>query len=449
MDADPTSEGSALSRDLQSRTAPIIERAPLPMVEVEGANHKVCFVNAAFCALVQKKRADLVGRPFAEIVSNGAKCVPLLDRVYETGGFETHAVPDESAKDPVYWLYAMWPALDEQARPVRVVIQLTQSGSFRLNTVAINEALLIEGLHQHELREQAETANTRLHVEIGERKRVEHALHEAEARLRAHAHELERKVVQRTSELRASVGELEAFSYSLVHDLRAPVRAIRGFTELVLQMPSTEVGPSAVKLLRRVTMAATRMDSLIQDVLSLSQVIRQPVTMAPIEVDALVRALIEERPEFSPPRATIEVEGPLIGILGHEASLSQCLTNLLDNAIKFVEPGAQPWIKIWSEEIGVRHGEETPSNSEGVEKTTTPLAPWVRLWIEDRGIGIAPESLGTVFEMFRQLNSNSHYDGSGIGLAIVRKAIERMGGRAGVESELGQGSRFWLELQKG
>jgi signal transduction histidine kinase len=449
MDADPSSAGAASSRDLQNRTAPFIERSPLPMVEVEGQNHEVCFVNAAFCELVKKKRSDVIGKPFAEIVSNGAMCVPLLDRVYQTGEFETHATPDVSTLEPAYWLYAMWPALDEHERPVRVVVQLTKSGSFRLNTVAVNEALLIGGLHQHELREQAETSNARLHVEIAERKRVEQALHEAEARLRAHAHELERKVVQRTDELRASVGELEAFSYSLVHDLRAPVRAIRGFTELALQMPSTEMGPSAVRLLRRVTTAATRMDSLIQDVLSLSQVIRQPITLEPIDVDGLVHTLLEERPEYSPGRATIHVEGPLIRILGHEASLSQCLTNLLDNAVKFVEPGAQPWIKIWSEEFGVQEDGSALTVGAGVgEKTVTPPARWVRLWIEDRGIGIAPEALETVFEMFRQLNSSSRYEGSGIGLAIVRKAIERMSGRVGVESKPGEGSRFWLELPK-
>jgi signal transduction histidine kinase len=447
MEADPSSDGAAPSRDWQSRTAPFIERAPLPMVEVEGKDHLVCFVNAAFCELVQKKRSDLVGHAFADIVSNGAKCIPLLDRVYLTGSYETHAIPDD-ALEPVYWLYAMWPALDEQERPVRVVIQLTKSASFRLNAVDVNEALIVGGLHQHELRERAEAANRRLHVEIEERKGVEASLHRSEARLQVHANELEQTVVQRTAELRASLGELEAFSYSLVHDLRAPVRAIRGFTELVLQMPATEVGPAAVKLLKRVTAAAIRMDSLIQDVLGLSQVIRQPITVAPIELDALLCAIIEERPEFSPAHATILIEEPLINVQGHEASLTQCLTNLLDNAVKFVEKGARPRIRIWSEEIGAARdaGSQTTSKSD-VHLTTSPR-PMVRLWIEDRGIGLPPAALETVFGMFQQLNSRSLYEGSGIGLAIVRKAIERMGGHVGVESEVGQGSRFWLELPK-
>lgn len=435
MDADPSSDDAASSRDLRSRTAPVIERAPLPMVEVEGEHHHVCFVNAAFCELVQKKRSDLIGKPFAQIVSNGTRCLPLLDRVYQTGGFETHAVPDESGTESTYWLYAMWPALDEHDRPVRVVIQLTKSAAFRADAIAMNEALLIGSLRQHELREHAEAANAQLQIEIGERKRAEQALLEAQASISAHASELERTVAQKTGQLRASVGELEAFSYSLVHDLRAPIRAIRGFTEIVLQMPPGEVGPSAVKLLKRVTTAATRMDSLIQDVLSLSQVIRQPITVAPIEVDALIRTLVDERPEFSASHATIIIDGPLIRMLGHEASFSQCLTNLLGNAVKFVEPGSQPSIRIWSEEIGAR-------------ENINASPPWVRLWIQDRGIGIAPDALETVFEMFQQLNRSSQYEGSGIGLAIVRKAIERMGGRAGVESDVGQGSRFWLELPK-
>lgn len=414
--------------DLQSRTAPIIERAPLPMVEVEGREHIVCFVNSAFCRLLQKKREELIGKPFAEAVSHGHKCVPLLDRVYQTGDFETHAEKDESESDPAYWLYAMWPALDADEKPVRVVIQLTKSVHFHQSAAAMNEALLISGLREHELRDVAEKSNDRLQVEIAERKRAERALQEAQAQLRAEADTLEQTVAERTAQLRRSVGELEAFSYSLVHDLRAPVRAIRGFTELALEMSSEEVGLSAVELLKRVIKAAARMDSLIQDVLSLSEVIRQPLNIESIDVEALVRALIDERPELSSPQAEIKIESPLLPMLGHEAAFSQCLTNLLSNAVKFVELGVVPRVRVWSEQLS---GSVT-----------------VRLWIEDQGIGIAPEARDRIFEIFQRLHTRKEYEGSGIGLAIVRKAIERMGGRVGVESERGAGSRFWLELPK-
>jgi signal transduction histidine kinase len=160
------------------------------------------------------------------------------------------------------------------------------------------------------------------------------------------------------------------------------------------------------------------------------------VTLSSVNVDALVRALVQERSELSAPRAEIKIESPLLSVVGHEAMLSQCLTNLLSNAVKFVPRGAVPWVRIWTEDL---------SGSD-----TAPAQPaLVRIWIEDRGIGIPTEAQGRIFEIFQRLHSSASYEGTGIGLAIVRKAVERMNGRVGVESAPETGSRFWLELPKG
>jgi signal transduction histidine kinase len=314
----------------------------------------------------------------------------------------------------------------------------------------MNEALLIAGLRQHELREEAEKSNAQLVREVAERERVSQSLRETKEMLRVHADGLEQTVAERTAQLRASVGELEAFSYSLVHDLRAPIRAIQGFTEMALEMSQPEVGEAAVELLNRVVKAAARMDSLIQDVLSLSQVIRQPIKLEAVDVDLLVRDLVKERPELASPSAEIVIDGPLLPMLGHEATLSQCLTNLLSNAVKFVRPGVVPRVRVWSEVRAVpascasriRHEEEA-CEEKGAK------SPMVRLWIEDQGIGIPVEAQKRIFEMFQRLHTASQYEGSGIGLAIVSKGVSRMGGCLGVESEVGKGSRFWLELPKG
>jgi signal transduction histidine kinase len=424
-----SNEGLADLPESRSRAAPIIERAPLPMVEVEGPDHRVCFVNPAFCRLVKRTREDLLGKHFKEIVSNGEVCGPLLDRVYQTGEYETKVVPDKEGVDAVYWVYAMWPALNAEAVAERVIIQMTQSLHFHQNAAAMNEALLLGAIHQHELREEAEKANARLLTEVAERKQVARSLAETKAELRVHADSLENTVTERTTQLRTSLGDLEAFSYSLVHDLRAPIRAIQGFTQMALDMPQGEVGPAAVALLNRVVKAAARMDSLIQDVLSLSQVIRVPITKEAVDVDLLVCELVKERPELSAPRANIKIESPLLPMCGHEAMLSQCVTNLLSNAVKFTRPGEVPVVRVWSEEL-----------------ETTPTT--VRLWVEDRGIGMSPEAHKVIFEIFQRLHPAAQYEGSGIGLAIVRKAVERMGGSVGVESAPGQGSRFWLELPK-
>src|SRR6185312_720388 len=144
MAADQASNKTNPPPELRSRAAPIIERAPLLIIEVQGNTHIVFHVNSAFCTLVGKKREELIGKPFAEIVQGGDGCVPILDRVYQTGESATHAHEDGSYS--AYWLYAMWPALDENERPEGVIIQLTKLAGFHKNAAAINEALLIAGL---------------------------------------------------------------------------------------------------------------------------------------------------------------------------------------------------------------------------------------------------------------------------------------------------------------
>jgi signal transduction histidine kinase len=112
--------------------------------------------------------------------------------------------------------------------------------------------------------------------------------------------------------------------------------------------------------------------------------------------------------------------------MGHEGFLTQCIFNLLGNAVKFVAPGVKPRIKIWAEEIESR----------------------VRLWVEDNGIGIEPRNQDRIFRLFERVQAATEYEGTGIGLTITRKAVERMGGRVGLESQPGAGSRFWIELMK-
>jgi signal transduction histidine kinase len=111
-------------------------------------------------------------------------------------------------------------------------------------------------------------------------------------------------------------------------------------------------------------------------------------------------------------------------VLGHEAALTQCISNLLANAVKFVPAGTEPRIRVWT---GSQNGS-------------------VRIWFEDNGIGIAPENHCRIFNIFERVHSDSEFEGTGIGLSIVKKAIERMGGDVGVESEPGRGSRFWIAL---
>jgi signal transduction histidine kinase len=164
------------------------------------------------------------------------------------------------------------------------------------------------------------------------------------------------------------------------------------------------------------------MDRLIQDVLTYSRVTRTELELAPVDVEKLVDGVLESYPQFQPPIAQIEVQRPLPRVMGNEAALVQCVSNLIGNAIKFVAPGETPLVQIWAESVGDK----------------------MRLYVRDNGIGIEPEAHEKIFRIFYQLDRS--FSGTGIGLSIVRKAAERMGGSVGLTSELNRGSTFHLEL---
>lgn len=266
--------------------------------------------------------------------------------------------------------------------------------------------------------------------------------------LRSRAAKMESEVLLRSQELaeanrtlRATVSE--AFAYSLSHDMRAPLRAIQSYSQWVLEDCKDKIGGESTDYLNRVVSAANRMDRLIQDVLAFSRLSRQEITLQRVDVDRLIRDIICERPEFYSEQADIQIESPLKPVCGHEASLTQCITNLLSNAIKFTHRGVKPRVRIYSQELP-----HAVPGSAAAHSKHEPSQSFVRLVFEDKGIGISKEAQHRLFGMFQRLHNGDQYQGTGIGLAIVRKAVERMGGTAGVESDLGKGSRFWLDLRK-
>ena len=257
--------------------------------------------------------------------------------------------------------------------------------------------------------------------DITERKRAEAALLNAEQKLSSHAANLEKLVQERTAKLEENIAFLDTFCFSIAHDLRAPVRAMQGFTRALLEDYSAALDATGKDFAQRIVASAERMDSLINDLLDYGRLSRQKFDLEPVDLNKEIENTLNLLSERTA-NAKIEV-ATLPKVLAHPTIIQQILHNLISNALKFVAPGTSPRIKICA---------KTNKSS-------------VRLWIEDNGIGIAPEFHEKIFVLFERLHGGG-YPGAGMGLAIVHKAVQRMGGAVGVESEPGQGSRFWVEF---
>jgi PAS domain S-box-containing protein len=236
---------------------------------------------------------------------------------------------------------------------------------------------------------------------------------------------LNRELKQRVNDLLEVNKELEAFNYSISHDLRGPLRSMQGFASALLEEFDEQLGSTGCEYAQRIVNSGRYMDTLLRDLLAYSRLTAAELTLAPVDLQPLLTDVIEQlQNEITERKATVHVEQGLDGVIGHASTLRHVFGNLIGNALKFTESDSPPRIRIFTEA-----GTET-----------------VRIWVEDNGIGIAPEHQGRIFGLFERLHSGPGYSGTGVGLAIVRKGAERMGGRVGVESKVGKGSRFWVEL---
>jgi two-component system CheB/CheR fusion protein len=260
--------------------------------------------------------------------------------------------------------------------------------------------------------------------DITEKKRVERSLAQAREKLARANQELEKQVQERTTELMEANSQLEAFVYSIAHDLRAPLRAMQAFSTILLEDYAPKLDDTATHYTKRIARAAESMDRLVLDLLAFGRMARSDIELGAVNVaNAWSGAVAQMEQIIREKKAQVEALPPFHHVRGHEATLSQVLANLLGNALKFVPPGAHPNVRFRTEQ------------ADGV----------VRLWVEDNGIGIAPEHQDRIFRIFERLRP-AEYEGTGIGLAIVKKGVERMGGRIGLESAPGRGTRFWIEL---
>ncbi len=262
-------------------------------------------------------------------------------------------------------------------------------------------------------------------ADITSLKATQESLFAAEARLAAHAAELESRVAARTRELNERNSELKAFTYSISHDLRSPLRTMRNFVEVLVDEAGENLAAVHKDYLHRIGRAAQRMDNLTLDMLHYSQLGRSELVLGPVQLQPLLERLIEERKERAEAAtARFELVTPLPAVFASEAGLEQALGNLLDNALKFLRPGVGPVIRC------------SASREDG----------HVLLQIKDNGIGIEARHFKRIFLPFERLNPSQSVPGTGIGLAIVQRCIDKMGGAIDVSSVPGQGSTFSITL---
>lgn len=237
--------------------------------------------------------------------------------------------------------------------------------------------------------------------------------------IQQHAEELELRIAEREQ----TNAELEAFSYSVSHDLRAPLRAIEGFTDIILTDFGKDLSAEVTELLQQVVQSTARMNRLVQDLLNYSRITRMEMQPAPVNVAVAIRDACTQIEEGLRKHVIVSTD-PSLRVCAHPPTLTQVLINLISNGLKFYPRGATPKVEVSAKREGER----------------------VVMAVRDQGIGIAPQHQQRIFKVFERLHTTAEYPGTGIGLAIVHRGISRMGGTVRLESSPGKGSTFYIDL---
>ena len=263
------------------------------------------------------------------------------------------------------------------------------------------------------------------------RRTLEHQL-ASEIALNALNVDLEHRVAERTTQLETANRELESFSYSVSHDLKAPLRGVDGYSQILLLDHGEQVDEEGRELIGNIRDGVAQMHVLIEDMLAYSRMERCALDARVMPLEPIARSIVEQREATAsaaddPQRVEIvcEMEANVAARIDRDG-FALALRNLLENAIKFSHASAAPCVEIGARESDGR----------------------VLLWVRDNGIGFDMQYHDRIFDIFQRLHRAEDYPGTGVGLALVRKAVSRMGGRVWAESEVGRGATFFLELPK-
>ncbi len=376
------------------------------------------------------------GREVLRAVLEKDFAVILLDvRMPEMDGFETASLLREreqtqhtpiifltagdNSQEKVFRGYSVG-AVDYLAKPFDPVILRAKVGVFvELHQKTLQLKQLNEDLERRvaERTAQLEAANRELMREVTERRR-------AESEVRLLNTQLENRVRERTAELEAANEEMRSFSYSVSHDLRAPLRKIDAFSRMLLEEHADSLNDEGRDYLRRICAASKRMEELIDDVLKLSQVTNAEMIRERVDLSAAVKEIVSELQHSNPERqATFVIEDGVFAN-GDARLLRLALQNLLDNAWKFTSK--RPDARI---EFGTKKSSREPT-----------------YFVRDNGVGFDSSDISKLFTPFMRLHKTTEFPGTGIGLAIVHRVFQRHGGTICAESEKDKGTTFCFTL---
>ena len=354
----------------------------------------------------------IVGGYVQDSERNGLETAEIVRRILN--GTRPQDIPVDSASSvPMFdWRELKRFGLSETSLPSGSVVrfkEFTLWEQYRWRIVLVGALLVLQTL-----------IITTLLLERRRRRRAKEALDRLNA-------ELETRIEQRTAALKAKSRELESFAYSVAHDLKAPLRGIDGYSRILLEDYSKSLASDGRTFLQTIRDSTNEMNQLIDDLLAYSRLERRELNPDRIELAPIINSLVEEKKRETATRPinfVVKVNGATA--MADASGLAQSLRNYLDNAIKFTCNVAEPRIEVGSKES----------------------AESCLLWVRDNGIGFDMQHHDRIFDIFQRLNVADDYPGTGIGLAIVRKAMERMGGRAWAKSEPGHGATFYLEIPK-
>lgn len=237
--------------------------------------------------------------------------------------------------------------------------------------------------------------------------------------------QLEKRVAERTADLETKNSELESFTYSVSHDLKVPLRGIEGYSRLLIEDHQAQLDPEGIEFLTTIRQATNQMSQLIEDLLAYSRLERRALMKARVDICQLVNNILRERQvDIQQKEIEVILETTACVVTIDERALEQAIRNLIDNAIKFTFPERKPVIQIRLKSEGEKY----------------------ILSVQDNGIGFDMKYQEKIFDIFQRLHIADDYPGTGIGLALVKKAMQRIGGRSWAVSEPGQGSTFYLEF---